>query len=264
MRDNPLNNNILDRFIGRCVIPSFLLATSFLGGRILSAEFSEKDESRDISAPQDVGGYTGVTSHNVDWDVIFASLPASQPAPETIPDLTPAPRDYFDGICDLVIDCEGGYVFDPRDPGGETKFGISKRAYPKLDIKNLTRAQAKEIYAQDYWKKHHIDQLPHPISAFVFDMAVNQGPKTAILCLQGCLGVKQDGICGKATQQAAREQHGRALLDRLAASRLERYHNTKNADIYLLGWKNRMHKILDYCKGYFCLIKNEVLRLSQR
>ena len=45
-----------------------------------------------------------------------------------------------------VITNEGGYVNDPDDPGGETKYGISKRSYPALDIKNLTVEQATAIY----------------------------------------------------------------------------------------------------------------------
>jgi len=58
--------------------------------------------------------------------------------------------DNFERCIAFVLRHEGGYVNDPRDPGGETKYGISKRAYPGLDIKNLTEEQAKEIYRQDY------------------------------------------------------------------------------------------------------------------
>ena len=57
----------------------------------------------------------------------------------------------FDRAFRFLIGEEGGYVNDPADPGGETKFGISKRAYPQLDIKSLTLDQAKAIYRRDYW-----------------------------------------------------------------------------------------------------------------
>ena len=53
-------------------------------------------------------------------------------------------------VLDDLIEREGGYVNDPDDPGGETKFGISKRAYPHLDIKNLTEEHAADIYYNDY------------------------------------------------------------------------------------------------------------------
>lgn len=74
-----------------------------------------------------------------------------------------------------VIQREGGYVNDPDDVGGETKFGISKNAYPKLDIANLTEAEAARIYKRDYWDRINADKLPANIREMAFDAAVNQG-----------------------------------------------------------------------------------------
>ncbi len=74
-----------------------------------------------------------------------------------------------------VIQREGGYVNDPDDIGGETKFGISKKAYPKLDIANLTEAEAARIYKRDYWDRINADKLPASIREMAFDAAVNQG-----------------------------------------------------------------------------------------
>lgn len=68
-----------------------------------------------------------------------------------------------------------GYVNDPHDPGGETKYGISKRAHPDEDIKNLTLERAGEIYFQDYWLPNHCFQLDWPMNLCVFDTAVNMG-----------------------------------------------------------------------------------------
>lgn len=81
----------------------------------------------------------------------------------------------FDKIIDFVLKSEGGYVNNPNDPGGETKYGISKKAYPNLDIKNLTLEQAKDIYRKDYWDKVKGDSLPYPLDMCVMDMAVNAG-----------------------------------------------------------------------------------------
>jgi len=78
-----------------------------------------------------------------------------------------------------VIQREGGYVNDPADMGGETKFGISKKAYPNLDIPNITEAQAAAIYKRDYWDKINADQLPANIREAAFDAAVNHGVGTA-------------------------------------------------------------------------------------
>jgi lysozyme family protein len=79
----------------------------------------------------------------------------------------------------FVLQREGGYVNNPADPGGETNMGISKRNHPTLDIKNLTVAQASDIYEREYWQAAGCDQLPWPASLVVFDTAVNMGVSTA-------------------------------------------------------------------------------------
>lgn len=86
---------------------------------------------------------------------------------------------FFDTAFDLVVGLEGGYSNDPVDPGGETKYGISKRAYPHIDIANLTIDQAKQIYRQDYWDRCACDTMSWERAICVFDMSVNQGPGAA-------------------------------------------------------------------------------------
>lgn len=82
----------------------------------------------------------------------------------------------FDTAFDIVIGAEGGYSNDPLDPGGETNFGISKRAYPSLDIKGLTLEQVKAIYFKDYWVPAGCGYIAEdPMATLVFDCAVNQG-----------------------------------------------------------------------------------------
>ena len=105
----------------------------------------------------------------------------------------------FDYSMALLMHHEGGYVNDPDDAGGETKFGISKRAYPDLDIANLTAKQAEEIYYNDYWLKAKCDQLPTKLAMFHFDTAVNMGITAANKMLQKAIGVKADGIIGEIT-----------------------------------------------------------------
>lgn len=75
---------------------------------------------------------------------------------------------------------EGGYVNDPADPGGETNHGISKKAHPDLDIKNLTVEEAKEIYRKEYWLGAGCDRLPIAESIALFDTAVNIGVSRAL------------------------------------------------------------------------------------
>ena len=75
----------------------------------------------------------------------------------------------------FVLRWEGEYSFDKNDPGGETKFGISKRAYPDVDIKSLTRQEAELIYKRDYWDKIGADKMDKQLAIVCFDSAVNCG-----------------------------------------------------------------------------------------
>jgi lysozyme family protein len=75
----------------------------------------------------------------------------------------------------FVLKWEGGYVNDPDDPGGATKYGISKRAYPHLNIPELKMIDAVYIYYDDYWAKAGCSELDYPLNIVVFDTAVNCG-----------------------------------------------------------------------------------------
>lgn len=89
----------------------------------------------------------------------------------------------FDRAVAFVLDREGGYVNDPKDRGGETKYGISKRAHPALDIKNLTKDDAIAIYRRDYWDGLKCDDLDSQLAFVVFDTAVNMGKGRALALL---------------------------------------------------------------------------------
>ena len=96
----------------------------------------------------------------------------------------------FDEIIEVVLHHEGGYVNDPKDPGGETNFGIAKRSHPDVDIKNLTKDEAKQIYYQDYWMKNRVPQVPDNLKHIYFDMCVNQGRSRAVKILQRAANAK--------------------------------------------------------------------------
>lgn len=149
----------------------------------------------------------------------------------------------FDTAFEHIIGLEGGYVNDPKDPGGETKYGISKRAYPNVDIKALTLDGAKDLYRRDYWDAVKADQLPWPLSSYVFDAAVNQGVGVAIQTLQKALGVKIDGILGQQSLAAVRKADQRELSALYMAHRALRYTGTRNFDRFGLGWMKRLFKI---------------------
>jgi len=94
----------------------------------------------------------------------------------------------FNSCVTLTLWLEGGYVNNPNDPGGETKYGISKRAHPNVDIANLTLDEAKEIYLDEYWMPSGCENLPTPLDLCVFDAAVNSGITRAAQWLKECGG----------------------------------------------------------------------------
>jgi len=115
----------------------------------------------------------------------------------------------FDEIIDIVLEHEGGYVNDPDDPGGETKYGISKKAYPDEDIKELTVERAKELYKRDYWDRYRTGDLPDRLRHIYVDMCINMGGGRAIKILQEACNSKNsnkidvDGGMGPMTIKAA-------------------------------------------------------------
>ena len=96
----------------------------------------------------------------------------------SIETLSPAKSD-FDRCLDFVLGSEGGLANVKNDHGGLTKFGISTRSYPDLDVRSLTLSEAKEIYRRDYWIAPGFDKLTWPTSLIIFDLAVNSGVPTA-------------------------------------------------------------------------------------
>lgn len=113
----------------------------------------------------------------------------------------------FIDIIKQVLENEGGYVNDPDDAGGETKYGITKKQYLLLDIKNLTKEEAIEIYKRDYWTPSKASSLPHNLQYAYFDTVVNCGQGTAVKILQRAAGAKVDGMIGPKTIARARFCH---------------------------------------------------------
>ena len=149
----------------------------------------------------------------------------------------------FDDALPIILRHEGGATVtdDPRDPGGLTKYGISQRAFPGLDIRSLTEADAAAIYRREYWDRVKCDSLPAHLRLPVFDMAVNMGVVRAITLLQRACGVVQDGLLGPNTIRAA-ERLPEALA-RLCAERALAYTGMRGFDTYGRGWLRRTFSV---------------------
>jgi lysozyme family protein len=149
----------------------------------------------------------------------------------------------FDQAFEIVIGHEGGYSHNAADPGGETKYGISKRSYPSVNIGALTLDQAKAIYLTDYWNKAGCDLCDPGLALIVFDAAVNNGVGQAVRWLQGALGVAADGVIGPATRQAIRQADAQKTLVELHASRINMMANLATWKTFGRGWSRRLAQL---------------------
>lgn len=146
----------------------------------------------------------------------------------------------FDDAFTALIGNEGGYSKNPADPGGETKFGISHRAYPGEDIANMTLARAKEIYARDYWGPAGCDAVADGLKFQLFDMAVNSGVRPAIQALQHAAGATADGVLGPATLQLLQSIPAPRLVARFNGYRLDLLADLNTWPAFSRGWAKRI------------------------
>lgn len=152
----------------------------------------------------------------------------------------------FNTVFDRIMGIEGGYTDGKGDPGGETNWGISKRSYPDVDIKNLTREQAKAIFHRDFWNKVKGEGLYDGVAYQVSDFAYNSGPETAIRYLQRAVKAADDGHWGPHSQACAQTMGEAATILRLVGLRLEFMASLKNWSESGRGWARRIAANLKY------------------
>lgn len=166
-----------------------------------------------------------------------------------------------------IMVSEGGYVNNPADRGGPTKFGITLatlaawRGYPVNagDVEALTDAEALKIYRRRYLEDTHIEKIPNAeLRAVILDAAVNHGPKAAIRMLQLALGCPADGVLGPGTLAAVPYLEPRRVAVRQLAQRARFYgrmisKNLTDADKdgipdnteFAAGWMDRVADLLE-------------------
>jgi lysozyme family protein len=146
----------------------------------------------------------------------------------------------YDTAFDLTANHEKGYVDDPKDPGGETKFGASKRSYPNEDIPNLTLERVKVLFLRDFWGPARCTDAPDSIRFDLFDTAIHSGPVQAIKLLQRAVGTVEDGILGPVTLRAANWMPEGILRCRFNGVRQLFLAGLSNWDHNSEGWARRI------------------------
>lgn len=149
----------------------------------------------------------------------------------------------FDQAFDILIGLEGGYANHPKDPGGETMWGVTKRVAEANgytgSMRDLPRDLAKGIYRKQYWDAVQADQLPDGVKFDVFDAAVNSGDKQAVKWLQRAAGTTDDGFIGAKTIAAARSA-GPLLAAHFNGLRLQFMADLPTWPAFSRGWARRI------------------------
>ncbi len=162
---------------------------------------------------------------------------------------------WEDAVAFVLVE-EDGLSDNPDDPGKLTKYGISSRAYPDLDIRNLTEEDARAIYRRDLWDRFGLDRFPDWLSPALLDSGVNPGPGFMPRAIQRSLNrllprnrqLKVDAILGPVTLRAVGRIEPGALLVEFLAQRAEYYALRDGLDkIFGLGWYRRLLRLHAIC-----------------
>lgn len=167
-------------------------------------------------------------------------------------------------MIDDILRREGGFVDHPSDRGGPTKYGITRktlsaylgRAALRKEVESLSEEVAREIYRRNYYIAPRVDQFPSAIQSFIFDCAVNHGPRRAIKFVQNVCNqagyppaLSVDGAMGPNTKRAAEwthEQMGEIFLKALLEERRNFYRLIVQANpsqqVFFNGWMNRVEE----------------------
>lgn len=152
---------------------------------------------------------------------------------------------------DLMFGHEGGYVNNPKDPGGATKYGITHRtlaahrgvaSVTPAQVKALSKEEAETIYRRSYWSQSGGDLLPAGIDFMAFDYGVNSGPAQAVKSLQRVVGAGVDGSVGGETVAAVKAYKG-DLISAYAAERLRFMRSLKTWPTFGRGWEKRVRTV---------------------
>jgi lysozyme family protein len=156
----------------------------------------------------------------------------------------------FEQAVELVLQLEGEFSDHSDDRGGATRFGLSSKAHPDLNLDALTREKAIGIYRARYWAKILGDDLPPALALVLFDWAVHSGVSAAVSRLQRLVGAAPDGKLGKRTLAAALRYEPRKLVLELLRQRgreLCELSEKPGQGVFRVGWVARLATVALAC-----------------
>lgn len=160
-------------------------------------------------------------------------------------------KDNFEQCLALVLKHEGGFSNNPKDPGGMTNLGVTKKVWEKwvghpvdeAAIRGLGPADVEPLYKEFFWDKIKANDLPLGVDYACFDFAVNSGVPRAIKTLQKAVGVNADGVIGPATLAAIESQNPRDLATEICEIRLNFLQSLPTWGIFEKGWSRRVAEV---------------------
>ena len=159
--------------------------------------------------------------------------------------------DNFEDCLALVLKSEGGFVQNPKDPGGATNLGVTKATYEAYvgrsvsvdEIKALTPDTVAPLYKAMYWDKVSGDNIALGLDYALFDFAVNSGPRQATKFIQNIARVPADGMMGNRTVQQLANLDPSDCITRLCSERLQFLKQLNTWDTFGKGWQKRVSDV---------------------
>ena len=160
-------------------------------------------------------------------------------------------KENWDNCFAMVIKSEGGFVNNPKDPGGMTNLGVTRSAWQgflnrdvtEIEMRALTPEAVKPFYKALYWDRIKGDSLPSGVDYAAYDLAVNSGPHKAAQCLQEIAGAPVDGMIGPKSLEAIQSCDAKETADAICDMRLEFLKKLSTFDTFGKGWSRRVAEV---------------------
>jgi len=160
-------------------------------------------------------------------------------------------NDNFEQCLALVLKSEGGFVFNPKDPGGMTNLGVTRATWQnytghevtETEMRSLTPQDVMPLYKTNYWDRINGDSLPYGVDYAVFDFAVNSGPTRAVKTLQQVLNISTDGEVGPETLGALETANPREVATAVCDARLAFLQSLPTYGTFGRGWSSRVSEV---------------------
>lgn len=152
----------------------------------------------------------------------------------------------------LILQEEGGWSNNPKDPGGATMKGVTQRVYDAFrrrlgqalrTVRLIADVELNAIYGQEYLDIVHFDEMPAGVDYAVADSAVNSGTRQAAKWLQAAVGAAVDGAIGFGTLKAVAAKPATKIIDAICDARLSFLHRLKTWNVFGKGWGRRVYRV---------------------